>query len=280
MKRLVLCLTSVLTLGIASAATYTLTPQTSDGTVDYDQGVISTTGTSARIGLQNNTPGYGSAGIFVFALPKLAYGTQITSASLSLQMTGPQYNPNFNMDLYSLGISESSTILGTDYFNGAYGTDPHATPIMENYATPTTPAGWLSPSGTGVTNLVEDLNNYLSTGTTLNDYYFLRVSMNSVGAPPNNNMGYWFDFTESGTSTQPKLSITTAPPPQFGRVMIEYWTAISNGQALSDLTSLATYGNDQPSSRELATVMSLPSAASPTGFATNWGTTFNPRANR
>jgi hypothetical protein len=272
MKPMVFFIATILSIVPAAATTYTLTPQTSNGTADADNGVLLLNPSSTRIGTQSSTPGYGSAGIFVFALPKLAYGTQVTSASLAIQMTGSQYAPSFNMDLYSLGISESSAILGSDYFNGAYGSAPNATPIMENFATPSTPAGWLSPTGTWNSNLVDDLNSYLSTGATLNDYYFLRVNMNTVGAPADVDAGYWFDFTASGTTTQPQLSITTATPPQFGRVMIEYWTAISNGQELSDLTGLTTYGNDQPSSREEATVMSLPSSPSPAGFVTNWGT--------
>ena len=251
-----------------------LTPQASDGIVDADKVVLSTSSTNGRVGNSGGTPGYGEGDILVFALPqiKLPYGTQV-SASLSVDCAAVSSGLIFNTDLYSLGISPSSTILGTDYFNGTYGTDPDNLALQQQFAIPTSTVGWIQPNAQGAAALSADISNYLTNegipGTT--EYYFLRLSPD-FSAPSDENLGYIFDFQNSGTTTQPQLTITTSNSPELGRVLIEYWTDINNGQVLSDLTSLATYTSDTPSSREEATVMSLPSAASPSGFVTNWGT--------
>ncbi len=274
MKKIVVSLVSLVVTSHLMAATYTLTPQSSDGIVDANKAVLSINSANGRVGNSSGTAGYGEADVFAFALPqiKLPYGTQVT-ASLSIDCTTVSSGLNFNTDLYSLGVSPSSAIFGTDYFNGAYGTDAYNLALQQHFTIPTSTAGWIQPNAQGTAALGSDISNYLTNmgipGTT--EYYFLRLSPDFT-APTDEDLGYIFNFQNSGTTTQPQLTITTSNAPELGRVMIEYWTAISNGQPLADLTTLATYTNDTPSSREEANVMSLPSAASPSGFVTNWGT--------
>jgi hypothetical protein len=275
MKKIVLSVLSlVVTSHLVMATTYTLTPQSSDGIVDANDGVLSIGSANGRVGNSSGTPGFGEADIFAFALPqiKLPYGTQV-AASLSIDCTTVSTGVNFNTDLYSLGISPSSSILGTDWFCGTYGSDVNSLALQQHFTVPASVAGWIQPNAQGQAALSSDISNYLTNegipGTT--QYYFLRLSPD-FAAPTNEGLGYIFNFQNSGTTTQPQLTITTSNSPEMGRVMIEYWTAISNGQVLADLTSLATYTNDTPSSREMANVMSLPTVASPSGFVTNWGT--------
>ena len=274
MKKIVVSILSIVVNSHVMATTYTLAPQSSDGIVDADDAILSINAANGRVGNSSGTAGYGGADIFAFALPqiKLPYGTQV-SASLSIDCTTVSSGLNFDTDLYSLGISPSSAIYGSDYFNGTYASDTYNLALQQHFTVPTSTPGWIQANAQGSAALSSDISNYLTNmgipGTT--EYYFLRLSPD-FASPTDEDLGYIFDFQNSGTTTQPQLTITTTNAPELGRVMIEYWTAINNGQVLTDLTSLATYTNDTPSSREEATVMSLPGAASPTGLVTNWGT--------
>jgi hypothetical protein len=259
MKKIPLLLLYVIANSPLVAGTYILTPQTSDGTISGSQTIESVTGLTGIVGLGTND-GFGRADVFVFAMPKIPFGEYISGANLSLFLGSTTGTFTFNGDLTSLGSSTSPSVLGTDYFNGVYGTAPDSAPIQQHFVTPATVAGArVAATSGGNAALAADLNGYRATGDSVGSYYFLRVNPD-LTTLSSTNAGYNFCMTEKGSSYEPSLTVQTAPSPQMGRVLFEYWTGLDSSDSCNDLTSTTTNPNwpRTPSGREYSTVMEIP----------------------
>jgi hypothetical protein len=258
MKTIAPFLLCVLLTSHLLAGTYTLTPQTSDGDVDALDQIYSITGLTGAVGLGSND-GFGRATVFVFAMPKIPFGEHISGANLNLFLGSKTGTVTFNGDLTSLGISTSPSVLGTDYFNGIYGTAPNSTPIQQHFLTPSTPAGGtVAATSGGNAAIAADLDGYRADGDSEGSYYFMRVNPDLTTLTSTNEC-YNLCMTED-TSRQPSLTVETASPPQMGRVLFEYWTGLTNTSSCNDLTNTSINPNwpDLPTAREYSTVMEIP----------------------
>jgi hypothetical protein len=257
--RVAITLIAALPVGGFAQSTFSLVPQVSDGTV-YPGGIDNINQTSAMVGLRTTT-GYGRAGVFVFSLPKIPFGDTIQTATLSLKLVGYSGSGlTFNGDLYSLGVRQPSAILASDYFNGTYGSDPHAVALEQHFLTPGLPVGRVTASASGSDAIASDIQGYLDAGSTAGSYYFLRL--NPDFATPTSATQSYNISTADDSRNLPALTLTTAPPPQLGRVLIEYWSNLSGGDSIASLmTDTNNFGN-APSSREYPTVMEIPQVLS------------------
>ncbi len=248
-------LSSALAAG-AKAETLTLTPQSSNAQVMQAGGNYSSS--SVRVGLTSSSS-YGCATEYVFAMPKLAFGDTITSANFSVNVAAIKGSGfTFNADLYSLGTATSSVIAPNgNYFQGDYATDPNAAPLQQHFlsSSPLTPVGRVYASSTGNSALAADLQARVAAGATGGSYYFLRLNPDFPVAW-NAVLGWNVSLQQDVAANQPTLSVTTSPPAQKGRVLIEYWSGLT-GSTLASLTSSPNYPN-KPSARECATSMEIP----------------------
>lgn len=249
--RLILCCILTSTL---CAETFSLAPQSSNAQVMSVGGNY--TAASVRVGV-TGSGSFGCAAIYSFAMPKLAFGDVISSATFSLNVAALKGSGfTFNGDLYSLGTSASNVVLANaDYFQGAFGTDPNAVPLQSQFLTPATPVGRASANASGNAAIAADLQKEFTAGATQGSYYFVRLNPDFSTAT-NSVLGWNVSLQQDIAANQPSLSITTSPPAQKGRVLIEYWSGIT-GWAVTSLTSNANYPN-KPSAREYSTVMEIP----------------------
>jgi hypothetical protein len=243
-----------ISLGCAHADTFTLTPASSAEV--GPSWVDNVNGDTSRVGL-TGSGGFGRAAFYAFSMPKIAFGDKINGASLSFYMSALEGTGfTFDGDLYSLGVSSSTAATTADYFNGTYGSDSNAVALQQNFLTPSSTPGTISANSTGNADLAADLAGYEAAGYTAGSYYLLRLTPSFTGSPTNAYLGYNVSLTGDVAGHRPSLNITTATPPQLGRVLIEYWTGIT-GTYVSNLTGNTAYPN-QPSAREYPTVAEIP----------------------
>ncbi len=252
-----IALYAVLTVRLV-AGTYTFTPLATDGAVNGLNAIDTISATTGRVGLSTSN-GYGRASVFVFGVPKLPFGESISGATFNLTLSSTTGSVTFNGDLYSLGISTSPAVLGSDYFNGAYGTAAGATPIQQHFLTPATAPGTVAASSTGNAAMAADLESCRAAGASGGSFYLLRLNPDFTSLS-NIVAGYNVSMTEDASAKRPSLSVQTAPPPQMGRVLFEYWTGLDASGTLGSLTAAALNPNypNLPTAREYATVMEIP----------------------
>jgi len=258
MKTIIPFLLGVFLTSHVVAGTYTLTPQATDGYVDALDQIYSVTGITGTVGLASND-GFGRATVFVFSMPKIPFGEYISGANLNLFLGSITGTPTFNGDLTSLGVSTSPSVLGTDYFNGTYGTAPNSTPIQQHFITPGTAAGYVSATSAGNAAIAADLDGYYADGNPEASYYFLRLNPD-VTTLSSASLCYNLGMTEESVGRQPSLTVQTSSPPQMGRVLFEYWTGLTSGTSCDNLTNTTLNPNwpKLPTAREYSTVMEIP----------------------
>lgn len=243
-------------LPCSAAETFTLTPMPSNAQVMASG--TTWTSPSTRVGLTSSAP-YGCATVFVFALPKVAFGDVITSADFSFNLASVKgAGFAFNADLYSLGASSTDAVLTSDYFQGPFGTDANASPLQQAIltASPAMTAGRVHAGAAANAAIASELGLLSSQGVSAGSYYFLRLNPDFTAASSAVS-GWNVSLQQDSAPNQPSLTISTAPAPQKGRVLIEYWAGVS-GTALIQLTGNGNYPN-RPTSREYATSMEIPS---------------------
>lgn len=196
-------------VSITVSVTQTLPAQTTVTGITADAQVSATgANTASNPMLAGFSGSTGMCPVFVFQLPSLPAGHKIGTASVSVFYYGKDGSPSFNADLYGLPCRTASTVLSSDFYAGP--SDPNATLIQDNFATP-------SSGSTGVTtgtNAAGDLAlaNYLNiqyqAGGT-GKFVFLRLSPDAVLT--NNFTRYKYNSAEASAFYQPKLTFTTTP---------------------------------------------------------------------
>jgi hypothetical protein len=235
-------------------ASYTLTPQATNAQVGYNSGGIYT---AAQVRVGNTSSGtFGCAAVYVFAFPRLqSFDEKITGANLQINLAVTKGQPfTFNGDLYSLGLSSSNLVVGSDYYNGTYTNTASQTGIEQHFLTPSTAIGYVTPTTSAASELASDLDMYRGGGASAGSFYFLRVSPD-FSAPTDTVNGYNVSLVQD--TAPPTLTVTTSTPPQLGRVLWEYWTGIT-GSTVASLTGTTAYTSDQPTSREFPQVLEIP----------------------
>lgn len=180
-----------------------------------DQGIYSTGGSNwvgqdtGRVGGASDTAD--GAFVYVFALPDLG-GEAIDTASLDFSFTISN-SPNGNADLYGLDYSSTAGVsAATDYYQGAYGDDPNATPLQDDILTLSSTEGRMSTDATGSANLASYLTAQYDNGAQPGDYVKLRLNIDV--ANESNYYYYKVDSANNGTvENRPVLNITTVPEP-------------------------------------------------------------------
>ncbi len=164
---------------------------------------------TARIG-GNGGAGVDAAMIYVFQLPALPTGQRVHDANFAFSLIGRSYySPGCNADVYGLPFRASSSVVGGDFYQGAYGGDANATPIEDNIMVATQPSGRITTSATGKTNLADYLTAQYAAGAQAGSYIFVRV--NPDGNAPDGR--YWTVATANNETTgnRPVLSIQFGP---------------------------------------------------------------------
>jgi arylsulfatase A-like enzyme len=168
--------------------------------------------TSLRVGSNTNSPGAGGRNaVFIFALPVLAPGENITSAQLTFHNTGTLSGTAFNGDLWGIGF-RSSTNPVLSYFEGDSG-DPRTTNIKieDDVLVP----GLASGSRTTTENAA--LGAYLRTFYQANPQYsggsFVFLRLNPDADAGTGSLGWSVGAAEGVAST---LTITTDGNPPEG----------------------------------------------------------------
>lgn len=194
-----------------SAATIVIPGDPNDGQVDVNGVPVDLTDTIVRPGTgggSQTTVVRGQATIYFFALPLLSPNT-ISNASIRLSFAGLEASPDFDLDLFGLGVRSSPTILAGDYYagNAAGGSGT----LLE--------AGMLTPSSAPGTLFV-GLSAYLPTlydqsGIPLDSYLVLRANPSIVLPSPNPPIrGYYLATGDNlNPSLVPELTIDTIPEP-------------------------------------------------------------------
>ena len=168
--------------------------------------------------------------LYVFQLPTLNPGDNITSAHLDFDFVISSWSPpSSNLNLYGLGYRSTINFTVDDFFQGTFGSDStDATPIQQDFAI-TWPAGQSSTAvGTYGTDATGDqaLVNYLkaqyTAGATGGDYVILRLNLETPQ-------------TSSNTFTVSSGDNATVPP---------VLTIALNGATVSD-PPVADAGPDQ-----------------------------------
>lgn len=215
-KLLFTSLALVLTALNAQAATHNISSGTTDQERYGDGGSNWVGQSTSNIGKSSVS---GNAFIFVFELPTLAPGETISSANFSTYVSsnGNIFNGTdsvWNIDLYGVRTSDSSTVLAADFFMEA--NDTSATKIQDNFwadlnsASSAPAVGEHSTSIAGDSALTAWLNS-LYTGTTPNQTYaFMRLNADKAPTEITNSR---FVTIQTGNGTNlPVLQITSAIP--------------------------------------------------------------------
>ena len=128
-----------------------------------------------------------------------------------------------NVDLYGLGIRNSSAILASDFYTGP--SDPSATLIQNDLLTPSTPTridantDFVITSAAANQALAAYLNTQWAGGANAGQYVFLRLSYDVSTPLPEGNNFYEVLTNEAGGATEkPLLTYATTPVPEPGTV--------------------------------------------------------------
>lgn len=202
-----------LILSHAAAATIAVTGDSGDGMVDVNGVALNLTDPMIRPGTGGNDV-RGQAGVFFFQLPTLSpnaiASADVQLSFLGLDVAGDVVNvPDFNLDLFGLGVRSSATILSSDYYagNAAGG---NGTLIESAFLTPGASPGNFDASFGGYLQSL-----YSPSGVPLGDFLVVRLNP-SIPLPS-------FSFPERGynvatadnsnSSLLPELTINSVPEP-------------------------------------------------------------------
>lgn len=213
----------------SQAAIITINGSTLDGGIQKDGGLLPTGDADVRVGSANNSSNDDAAAIYIFALPDLADGEAVLSASFSFTLTSITTNvPPGNADLWALDVRSSTSILASDYYQGAFNGDSNtaATAIQDDILTTSMNSGGSNQSITtdtaGSTALIDYLNTQYTAGAGNGDYVFLRINLDSTS---HSNYKY-YNVAMANSGKIPTLSFETGaavPEPS----MIGLWISIS-----------------------------------------------------
>lgn len=177
--------------------------ETSDATV-WDNGTIE----SDLTRLVGGHVGDGAGGdghivdLIPFALPSVPSGKKIKSAALKVNVTLNNSWEVVEYDVYALAARSSSEVLATDFFIGAFDTDPNATGVQQGFIKNGNPTGEFVMDAASGVNLAAFLNDQFDNGATSGEFVFLRINANR------NTLPTWahliFDSAEA-TATAPEL---------------------------------------------------------------------------
>jgi hypothetical protein len=182
-----------------------------DGQVDVNGVPVDIPLTEVRPGTGGGSPTTvvrGQASVFFFPLPTLSPST-IASADVQLSFLGYEGSPEFNLDVFGLGVRSTATMLSSDYYagNAAGGSGT----LIET--------GFLTPSATPG-NFDISLGGYLQSlynpgGVPLGNFLVLRVNPDIPLPSPNPPMrGYYLATADNpNPSLLPELTINTVPEP-------------------------------------------------------------------
>jgi hypothetical protein len=208
----------------AIATTIAVPGDLGDGVIDVDGLAQNQTLTSIRVGTGGSLPVRGIDPIFLFRLPTVVGPTTIASADLHLAYLGTEgeaigggqdATPEFNADLFGLGVRSTATILSSDYYAGN-SSGGNGTLIQSKFLVPSTLPAILhlsSSAQTTFTNYLQSLYN--PNGTPSNQYLVLRLNAD-IPLPDFSNpiRGYAMASADnSDAGLVPVLLINTVPEP-------------------------------------------------------------------
>ena len=147
---------------------------------------------------------YDMAAVMPFKLPAIPDGQEITSASLTASLNNVVTWAWQDYDLYGLPFRSESLVLGTDYYQGAYGEDETATAIQQQWAVKETPVGIVNTSDEGDKALLAYIKEQYTNGAVAGDFVFLRVSVSVPDAPTYGRID--IDSNESGNGAVLKVT--------------------------------------------------------------------------
>jgi len=210
-----------ITLGVAGdarAGFIAVTGDTGDGTIDVNGLPQDFSLTQLRVGTGGDNL-RGLAPVFFFALPTLSSSDALLDAQLQLAYLGLTRAtvfaaPDFNADLYGLGMRSTPTILTTDYFDGN-SSFSHDALLAQGFITPTTAAGTLQLSGAGFDNYIRSLYN--ADGTPLAAFAVFRLNAD-IHLPVGSGQyrGYEIATADNSDGTlrpQLQLEVSAVPEP-------------------------------------------------------------------
>ncbi|MEP0367028.1 MAG: T9SS type A sorting domain-containing protein [Cyclobacteriaceae bacterium] len=147
---------------------------------------------------------YDMAAVMPFKLPAIPDGQEITSASLTASLNNVVTWAWQDYDLYGLPFRSEALVLGTDYYQGAYGEDESATAIQQQWAVKETPVGIVNTSDEGGKALLAYIKEQYANGAVAGDFVFLRVSVSVPDAPTYGRID--IDSNESGNGAVLKVT--------------------------------------------------------------------------
>lgn len=198
----------------AQAATYDLDSNIADQERHGDGAAQWVGQSTARIGMGVAS---GSAFVFVFELPTLGAGETISAANFDTTVTQANvFNDpiEWNIDLYGVRSSNSSTVLAADFFMDA--NDASATMLQDNFwagldVQANAPAvGEHSTSIAGDAALTAWLNSLYTGSTPDAAYAFLRMNGDLIAGSM--QASRWVTIETGNGTNLPGLQITTTVP--------------------------------------------------------------------
>lgn len=191
-----------------------------DGTGDTVGDVSATTLRAGLAGTTGSTTA--QSVILVFELPTLTAFQQINTTTgsenkLTFRFDGYRSGSSSNLgslDLYGLAFRSSSTVLASDYFNGALDSAAGVSLIQNDIV-----AASNASSGTKQTDAAADtaLGTFLaaqySNGAVGGDFVFFRLNFDGP-TTPNEANGFTISSANNGTSgNRPTLTVDVIPEP-------------------------------------------------------------------
>ncbi|MCK5788515.1 MAG: hypothetical protein KAH32_05930, partial [Chlamydiia bacterium] len=134
-----------------------------------------------------------TASVMPFKFPEVPAGKEVESAVLTVYVNVNDISVPMDIDVYAIPTRDAATVLTSDYYEGAYGTDATATGVEQSmFATdkPMNPNPWPvvdndpvahSMSADGGANLAAFMNTEYDNGATSDKYFFVRFSSSVVG---------------------------------------------------------------------------------------------------
>ena len=217
-KKTFLMLLCVL-VGTGIARATDIDGDTADQAIRSDQTLQWVGQASERVG-GAKTDGRDQCAVWVFELPTLQTGQEITSTNLSFYLEGySYYTPQGNADLHGLDYSSSSSVQSSWWYQGAFDGDSSSTGIQDNILTGSTSTGTINTNSSGDEALEDYLNAQYTAGASGGDYVFIRLNADSNET--NSPQRYWniAMANHSTSSHRPLLTVTigsgdsTAPSP-------------------------------------------------------------------
>lgn len=164
--------------------------------------------------------------VYVFQLPSPGAGERavVINTDFQFTITTDRTDGAYNIDLYGLGLRESSTVQSGDNFAGELD-DTDAALLHDNLIPAAHPNSGVEAVNHTSVALVDYLNDqYGVDGSGAGKYVFLRLNPDQV--PGNENTGV--DVALPGNSTgKPQLAVTFIPEPSViflgGPILSGWW---------------------------------------------------------